>query len=301
MKWISIATVLVLMLSVECTAQITIKTEYFGTSAYRDEHNQKVGNSKGSAMVYHGSANLPLSMKKNESNQPTIWGIGLSGDYASLNNKNIAEPLVLSEILNLQMSLFHVRPLSEKWSMMVSVSVGVYTDDTRFSHLRFRNVLGSAGLVFVRRILPNLELGVGLALNNAFGYPMAFPALYVNWNYGHKLTCSFSALDGANLAVGYNVNKTFSINFITEMGGQMALTELNGDDKIFTHQYIVVGFRPEFKVSKHISLPVTVGINAVRNTYYDGRSLSAFFKVMGREYDPCFQIAPYFSVSIVLQ
>jgi hypothetical protein len=242
-----------------------------------------------------------LSMKKNESNQPTIWGIGLSGDYASLNNKNIAEPLVLSEILNLQMSLFHVRPLSEKWSMMASVGVGVYTDDTRFSHLRFRNVLGSAGLVFVRRILPNLELGAGLALNNAFGYPMAFPALYVNWNYGHKLTCSFSALDGANLAVGYNVDKAFSISFITEMGGQMALTELNGDDKIFTHQYIVVGFRPEFKVSKHISVPVTVGINAVRNAYYDGRSLSAFFKAMGREYDPCFQIAPYFSVSIVLQ
>jgi hypothetical protein len=65
------------------------------------------------------------------------------------------------------------------------------------------------------------------------------------------------------------------------------------------HQYIVVGFRPEFKVSKHISLPVMVGINAVRNAYYDGRSLSAFFKAMGREYDPCFQIAPYFSVSIV--
>lgn len=107
MKWISIATVLLVLVSVESTAQITIKTEYFGTSAYRDEHNQKVGSSKGSAMVYHGSANLPLLMKKNESNQPTIWGIGLSGDYASLNNKNIAETLVLSEILNLQMSLFH--------------------------------------------------------------------------------------------------------------------------------------------------------------------------------------------------
>ena len=52
----------------------------------------------------------------------------------------------------------------------------------------------------------------------------------------------------------------------------MALTELNVDDKIFTHQYIVVGFRPEFKVSKHISLPVMVGIHAVRNAYYDGRS-----------------------------
>lgn len=79
MKWISIATVLLVLVSVESTAQITIKTEYFGTSAYRDEHNQKVGSSKGSAMVYHGSANLPLSMKKNESNQPTIWGIGAFG------------------------------------------------------------------------------------------------------------------------------------------------------------------------------------------------------------------------------
>ena len=47
MKWISIATVLLVLVSVESTAQITIKTEYFGTSAYRDEHNQKVGNSKG--------------------------------------------------------------------------------------------------------------------------------------------------------------------------------------------------------------------------------------------------------------
>lgn len=47
MKWISIATVLLVLVSVESTAQITIKTEYFGTSAYRDEHNQKVGSSKG--------------------------------------------------------------------------------------------------------------------------------------------------------------------------------------------------------------------------------------------------------------
>ena len=43
MKWISITTVLLLLVSVESIAQITIKTEYFGTSAYRDEHNQKVG------------------------------------------------------------------------------------------------------------------------------------------------------------------------------------------------------------------------------------------------------------------
>ncbi len=301
MKLVSITTILLLLVSVESIAQISFTTEYFGTSSYRDEHNQKVGSSKGSALTYQGTANLPLSMRVNENNQPTVWGIGLSGAYVSLDNKNFTEPLVLSEIMNLQMALFHIRPLSQRWSMMATVGVGVYTDDTRFSHLRFRNVLGSAGVVFIRRMLPNLELGAGVALNNAFGYPMAFPALYVNWNYGRKLTCNFSAMDGVNLSVGYNVNEVFNISFITEMGGQMALTELDGDDKIFTHQYIVVGFRPELKIAKRISVPITIGFNAIRTAYYDGRSLSAFFKAMGRENDPCFQISPYLSASIVLR
>lgn len=301
MKLIAIPALLFLLIPVESMAQVTFKTEYFGTSAYRDEHNQKVGKSKGSALVYQGSVNLPLSTKVNEDNRPTIWGIGLAGAYVSLDNKNFTEPLVLPEIMNLQMTLFHVRPLSKKWSMMASAGVGVYTDDTRFSRLRFRNVLVSAGILFIRRMLPNLELGGGLAFNNTFGYPMAFPALYVNWNYGHKLTCSFSAMDGVNLSVGYNVNKGFGISFITEMGGQMALTELDGDNKIFTHQYIVVGFRPEFRIAKCISIPVTIGMNAIRTAYYDGRSLSAFFKAMGRENDPCFQISPYLSASIVLR
>ena len=35
MKWISIATVLLVLVSVESTAQITIKTEYFGTTGMK--------------------------------------------------------------------------------------------------------------------------------------------------------------------------------------------------------------------------------------------------------------------------
>lgn len=300
MKLILIMAALCLLLTAESAAQITFKTEYFGTSSYRDVHNQKVGSSKGSALTYEASANLPFSLKMNENQQPTIWGIGLAGAYVSLDNKNFTEHLVLSEIMNLQMALFHVRPLSRRWSMMASVGVGIYTDDTRFSQLRFRNVLGSAALVFIRRMLPGLELGGGLALNNAFGYPMVFPALYVNWNYGRKLTFNFSAMDGVNLSAGYNVSKSFSISLVAEMGGQMALTEQDGDENIFTHQYIVAGLRPEFRISKHLTIPVTIGVNAMRAAYFDARSLSALFKSMGRENDPCFQVSPYVSAGIVI-
>lgn len=300
-KLISIIAALFLLVSVESAAQITFKTEYFGTSSYRDVHNQKVGDSKGSALTYQASASLPLSMKMNENHQPAIWGIGLAGAYVSLDNKNFTEHLVLSEIMNLQISLFHARPLSRKWSMMASVGIGIYTDDTRFSHLRLRNLLGSASLVFVRRMLPSLELGGGLALNNAFGYPMLFPALYVNWHYGRRLTFNFSAMDGVNLSAGYNVSKAFSASLVAEMGGQMAMAACGGDEKVFTHQYIVAGLRPEFKISKHLSVPITIGVNAMRAAYFDARSLSALFKSIGRENDPCFQFSPYVSAGIIIQ
>lgn len=299
MKQFTLVVLFFLSFCMDCKTQVSIKSEYFGTSGYRDEHNERVGDSKGSALTYQASVNLPFSMKVDEKHRPTIWGLGLAGTYVSLDNKNFTEHLVLSEIMNLQLSLFHLRPISEKWSVMATLGVGIYTDNTRFSRIRFRNVLGGGAFVFIRRMFPSLDLGAGVALNNAFGYPMLFPALYVNWNYDGKFTFRFSALDGMNLLAGYNVNKSLSLNIVTEMGGQMAMTEVKGKEKIFTHQYIVAGFRPEFKIADRISIPVTVGVNAMRAAFYDDRSLSALFKSMGREYDPCFQVSPYVSAGIV--
>ena len=58
---------------VEAHSQILFKTEYFGKSDYRmmeRDTDEKVGNSKGSAMVYQGGFNIPLSMKLNGNNRP---------------------------------------------------------------------------------------------------------------------------------------------------------------------------------------------------------------------------------------
>lgn len=59
-------------------AQIMFKTEYFGTSGYRmteGDTDQKVGDSKGSAVVYQGGINIPLSMKSDENDRPIIWAV----------------------------------------------------------------------------------------------------------------------------------------------------------------------------------------------------------------------------------
>ncbi|MDR1224426.1 MAG: DUF6268 family outer membrane beta-barrel protein [Tannerella sp.] len=50
--------------------------------------------------------------------------MGLGGAYALLNNKHFPDGMV-SEIMNLQLGFFHLRPLNDKWSMMTNVRAGV--------------------------------------------------------------------------------------------------------------------------------------------------------------------------------
>jgi uncharacterized protein DUF6268 len=61
------------------------------------------------------------------------------------------------------------------------------------------------------------------------------------------------------------------------VNGQLALLKKDGKDQMFTHQYIVAGLRPEIKITKHLSLPVTLGINAMRSVYFTERTLKSIF------------------------
>ncbi len=279
------------------SSQIIFKTEYFGKSSYRmteGDSDKKVGNSKGAAIVYQGGINIPLSIKMNENNRPSMWSISVGGAYVNLNNSNFTEDLVIDGIMNLGLSINHLRPISNKWSLMASIGGGIYMPTTRFSQIRYKNMLGNLGAVFIYHLNPNLELGGGIAINNSFGYPIAFPALYLKWNTGDRYTVNVSMLDGIEISAGYNANNYLSLNIVAEMNGQMALLEKNGKDKIFSHQYIVAGFRPEIKLGKLVSIPVTAGIHAMRPAEITNRSLKSLFQDRGYY----FQISFYTSAGL---
>lgn len=275
-------------------AQIMFKAEYFGTSSYRmteGERDERVGNSKGSAVVYQGGINIPVSIKSTEDTRPTLWAISIGGAYVKLNNRDFTEPLVIDEILDLGLSLSHLRPLNERWSLLAIIGGGIYMPSTRFSEIRLRNILGSVGAIFIYHLKPNLELGGGLAMNNSFGYPMVFPAFYFNWATEGRSTVRISMLEGIEISAGYSVNKNLSLNLVVEMNGQMALLEQDGKNKMFSHQYIVAGFRPEIKISKNLSILLTAGIHAMRPAEMTNRSLKSLFQDRGYY----FQISPYVS------
>ena len=282
-----LAVLLLVIISAQTTAQVYIKTEYFGQSKYKDIYGNKVGSSKGSAMVYTGGVKIPISVKMNKDSLASVWIADVSGAYASLENKNFTQNLVLSNMINAQFSVINVRQLSKKWSLIAFAGAGIYTSETQISKISANSILGNGGVIFAKKITPELELGGGLALTNALGYPMLFPALYVNYNSEGKYTFRVSMTNGIQMSAGYNFNKTFSLSLISEVNGQLVLLKKDDKDAMFTHQYLVTGLRPEIKINEKISLPITIGINALRYVYFNDRTLKSLFddKVSNSKFD----------------
>lgn len=157
-------------------AQVYFKTEYISSTSYKDEEN-KLSGAKGDLKVIQGGFRIPLSVKMNENNRPTAWAIGCGASHASMNNKKLPETLCPSDMLNLQIGLTHTRPLNAKWSMLATVGAGLYIDSDNLSKARWDNILGQGAIVFIRHLRPNLDLGVGAALNNTFGLSHALPRI----------------------------------------------------------------------------------------------------------------------------
>ena len=60
------------------------------------------------------------------------------------------------------------------------------------------------------------------------------------------------------------------------------------------HQYIVTGIRPEIKIGKRLSMPITAGIHAMRPAEMVDGKLKSMFQDKGYY----FQIAPYVSTGL---
>lgn len=305
MKFITFGlTTLVMLLYLEGKAQqISFKTEYIGNSGYYylppgEKPREKIGNSKGSAMIYQGAVSIPLSVKMNEKNRPTAWGLGFGGSYVSLKNQNFSEQMV-SEIMNIQLGVYHLRPLNDRWSMRASLGAGIFAPTTNFSKLTFKNVLGSGGLVFIRHLKPNLDIGGGVSINSSLGYPMIFPAVYVKWKLNGKYDVNVEVIEGLELSAGYDFNERFKLSYAIEMNGQVALLKKDGKDVIFSHQYIVTGFRPELKLGKTgLTMTGMVGLNLYRPASYSDRTLKGVF---ASDNDYFFSVSPYASVGLKMK
>ena len=308
-----IFTFIILLLGVNSFAQISVKTEYISNSEFYDAvADTNTGN--GSAMIYSAGAMVPLSMQASAEDDPykraTIWGVALSGTFVKMDNHNFPIGKELpSQVMNLGATALHLRPLKERWSMLMALGIGSYTPENRLSAIRIdENVLANGALVFIWHWRPNLEIGGGVALNNSFGYPMVFPALYLKYKGGFsdKLTIDVSLLDGTKVAFGYDYSENLSLKLVANIGGYSAYLRRNGQKEMFSSQTFFVGLEPEFKLGKHISIPVTFGGSFIRSGRYRERTLSAMFASEAKNEDgsarsSVFLPALYFAAGITIK
>ena len=308
-----IFTFIILILGVNSFAQISVKTEYISSSEFYDAvADTNTGN--GSAMIYSVGAMVPLSMQAPAEDDPykraTIWGVALSGTFVKMENQNFPIGKELpSQVMNLGATALHLRPLKERWSMLMALGIGSYTPENRLSAIRIdENVLANGALVFIWHWRPNLEIGGGVALNNSFGYPMVFPALYLKYKGGFsdKFTIDINLLDGTKVAFGYDYSENLSLKLVANIGGYSAYLRRNGQKEMFSSQTFFVGLEPEFKLGKHISIPVTFGGSFIRSGRYRERTLSAMFASEAKNEDgsarsSVFLPALYFAAGITIK
>ena len=308
-----IFTFIILLWGVNSFAQISVKTEYISNSEFYDAvADTNTGN--GSAMIYSAGAMVPLSMQASAEDDPykraTIWGVALSGTFVKMDNQNFPIGKELpSQVMNLGATVLHLRPLKERWSMLMALGIGSYTPENRLSAIRIdENVLANGALVFIWHWRPNLEIGGGVALNNSFGYPMVFPALYLKYKGGFsdKFTIDINLLDGTKVAFGYDYSENLSLKLVANIGGYLAYLRRNGQKEMFSSQTFFVGLEPEFKLGKHISIPVTFGGSFIRSGRYRERTLSAMFASEAKNEDgsarsSVFLPALYFAAGITIK
>ena len=306
-------TLIALLIVVSAFAQISVKAEYIGNSKFYDAVAD-TNTGDGSATIYSASAMLPLWIEAPDEEDPykraTIWGVALSGTFVKMENQNFPIGKELpSQVMNLGATALHLRPLKERWSMLMALGIGSYTPENQLSAIHIgENVLANGALVFVWHWRPNLEIGGGVALNNSFGFPMVFPAFYLKYKGGFsdKFTIDINLLDGTKVAFGYDYSENLSLKLVTNIGGYLAYLRRNGQKEMFSSQTFFVGLEPEFKIGKHISIPITAGAIFLRTGRYRKRALGAMFEpeaknedgtVRSSQFNPAF----YFSAGITIK
>ena len=274
-------------------SQVHIKSEYITSSKYKDKDGKDLGG-KGDLKTMGGDIRIPVSVKMNENNKPTAWAVGLGGTSASMNNKKLSKDYYFSEMWNGQLGVMHLRPISNKLSILAMAGVGIYT--TNLKKVSGKSFLGQGGALLIWHTKPNLDLGLGVAVNNALGYPMVFPSFYIDWKLEGKYELTFSMYDSFELGVSTRLTDYFKLGLIGEMNGLMVPVEKEGKSMYFVNQYGYCGLRPEFIIANSFSIPITCGISFSRDMYFKSKTLKALFE--DEEKYPHFGASAYFSIGL---
>jgi len=269
-----------------------LKTEYMPFSSYIRPEDSVKTNSKSDFKRVDFNLSIPLSVKKDSTGRLRSWSMLMGGSYAKMSHKNYETQLFPDQMLNAQVGVQHMRPLGKKWSIMMTASVGVYTDLTKID---FDDVLGQGGVLFIRHFNPNLALGAGPVLTTAFGVPMILPWIYFDWKTNGKVKFKINFPEG--MEAGYLFSDKFALKAVVNMSGMTVERNKDGKSMLLGYQQITAGLRPELKINDKLTLHLTGGTALLRGFSENDRKIKNIFKEK-KMADPRFASSFYAAVSL---
>jgi len=279
-------------------AQISIGTSYLHSSDFKNDNKEKQG--KVNTFLVNGSLNLPFYVNVSpDKTKIRMWSGFVSGKYMKMNETSSPEVFPFRKILNLYTGVSHYRTLTDRWSLSVVGGMGVCTDDTRFSHIGWQNVMVYGLGTAIYKVNKNLDIGGGLILTNAFNTPMIFPSVYVRWRGDGRYSFELSTRTYDIVSsLGMQMTPWFRLSLVGEYNRiSTPLEDKDDKDYYYSFNYLTTGLRPEFIINKKISIPIEVGAAFAGSGSYKKRKLS---NIMKSEDSYSFSASPYVSVSLRL-
>ena len=259
--------------------QVQISADYLSRTMFSDRQKNNYG--KGEMFGYRLKYNQPLSVSINEFGQPTAWAISLNGSYYDLKNYGEAQYVNPDDILNASINLSHIRPLSERWSIIASIGCGVYSSP---KEIGWKSVLANGGCIFIYRVNESFSIGGGVGLTNAYGVPMVVPMGYVKWNSKGRFEIDLNVSNGIKAAASTWFGNRFKLTWnVLEMEGISSVVNIDGKSKLYSSMLLRSFLSPSFYINKKISLYLDAGVNMARTSKITDRKIKYMFGGMKEE------------------
>lgn len=247
---------------------------------------------------FSGRYTLPLSVKRNDRGQLVAWSATFNCTYASLQNEGAAAALNPDRILNTSLNVSHLRPISERWSLIASLGCGIYAVPNQIA---WRSILANGAVVFVYKLRENLDIGVGAGLTNSFGVPMILPMGYLNWRTSGKYEIRVDMSSGLKVTAAKWLNRKFKLELTAiEMDGISSVMRIGGKSKIYSSTMMRSTLSPTFCISPKASVYFGIGGNWLRSIRISDRDFGGFldsFREDGHDFSVSLRVTAGFNWS----
>lgn len=233
-----------------------------------------------------------LSRSADELGRPVMWLGTVLASYSELSNHGTAATLYPDEIFEASVNVTHIRPLSGRWSVIITAGIGIYTTIDNFSG---KDILFNGGAMFSYHKSANLDLGVGVGLTNSYGVPLILPLPYVKWSSMGRYEFNVMMVGRPKVSAAMRVDEQLKLNLdLIEIEGSTAVVRVDGKRKIFSQMSSKTAFRPEYKIGNSV-VNVSIGCTWRRDARITNRSMKAFFKSFNHRsrnrFDPAWTVS----------